>query len=914
VQALKYGIERGGAVLKIDEQIKVCDRAICRHISQFDVSGRGAISQDILSNLRNFVEHIMLKIYADGKDVEDDWKTIQRAVHYVKSRGEWKALWQFHALLQISTSHYTPDECASERLMLKYYAYLLKIKDMLAAKFSFSVLANIDQFPLHIDQQLQEYYDKIAEQIDLCPQQDVGKSDRYYVQKIKPFFSGRRIFYEVTLTPAQDYESKFNRIIAFTALEMTDFYAVRIVFMNTSIHILEKTMPVMVITGWQVSIRACEFKNFTNIMRGRLLETGVAEQRELCRVLTAQRLNLLDLIAFSTDEFTKVRRTVTQRVKKPVFFDDLEKCRFIIRNKHPGSNLLRYLLFRMNNQVIKKQQAPQENSNLFNLYAKNKSIPFDRMPFYAALAEHNPKLSDLFFCIDFTEHRHELLARLVKTNTEIHGQLFTPHADVLDRFPDAEELVNTYNETLWHGHWERARLVIQNKHLFINGYVDDVHAILGKLETLAKDERQTYTDAVSTWLNDQALSIDCAEKKAMLLQMFVHTRVALIYGAAGTGKSTLIDYIARIFSDRSKLFLAQTNPAIDNLRRRISARNCTFSTITKFLKNSRAETDYDLLFIDECSTVSNRDMRAVLSKSTCDLLILVGDSYQIASIRFGNWFSMARAFLLEGSVFELQKPYRSSSAGLLTLWNQVRRMESTILEGLAHYGYSAALDETIFSPEENDEIILCLNYDGLYGINNINRFLQESNPMPAVRWKLQLYKVNDPILFNETRRFAPVIYNNMKGRIVHIEVLDVEELTEQIQFDIELEREIEEVKVDGLTFLGHSDCGNTMIRFCVMRGETDDDDSPPMAVVPFQVAYAISIHKAQGLEYDSVKIVISDEVDEQITHNVFYTAITRARKKLKIYWTPEVEKKVLERIRPQDITKDEALLRALGQD
>lgn len=80
------------AVLKIDEQIKVCDRAICRHISQFDVSGRGAISQDILSNLRNFVEHIMLKIYADGKDVEDDWKTIQRAVHYVKSRGEWKAL------------------------------------------------------------------------------------------------------------------------------------------------------------------------------------------------------------------------------------------------------------------------------------------------------------------------------------------------------------------------------------------------------------------------------------------------------------------------------------------------------------------------------------------------------------------------------------------------------------------------------------------------------------------------------------------------------------------------------------------------------------------------------------------------------------------------------------------------------
>jgi len=41
--------------------------------------------------------------------------------------------------------------------------------------------------------------------------------------------------------------------------------------------------------------------------------------------------------------------------------------------------------------------------------------------------------------------------------------------------------------------------------------------------------------------------------------------------------------------------------------------------------------------------------------------------------------------------------------------------------------------------------------------------------------------------------------------------------------------------------------------------------------------HAVSIHKAQGLEYDSVKIVITDEVEELVTHNIFYTAITRAR-------------------------------------
>lgn len=70
----------------------------------------------------------------------------------------------------------------------------------------------------------------------------------------------------------------------------------------------------------------------------------------------------------------------------------------------------------------------------------------------------------------------------------------------------------------------------------------------------------------------------------------------------------------------------------------------------------------------------------------------------------------------------------------------------------------------------------------------------------------------------------------------------------------------------------------------------DDNDS---TVVPFQVAYAVSIHKAQGLEYDSVKIIITNETEERITHNIFCTAITRARNKLKVYWSPETEQSIL---------------------
>jgi hypothetical protein len=48
-------------IRRIDEQICRSDAAICRHIESLDALGRGAVSQDILQNLRTFVEHTMFK-------------------------------------------------------------------------------------------------------------------------------------------------------------------------------------------------------------------------------------------------------------------------------------------------------------------------------------------------------------------------------------------------------------------------------------------------------------------------------------------------------------------------------------------------------------------------------------------------------------------------------------------------------------------------------------------------------------------------------------------------------------------------------------------------------------------------------------------------------------------------------------
>ena len=149
-------------LLQIDKQILNIDKVICRHISNLSNSTRGEITQDILSQLRHFVEHIMLKIYANGSDIEDTQDNVKLAVKYAKSEDFLRHLSRFHHFLQVSVSHRTLEEENSERLMLKYYEYLLRIKILLHDKYSLDVLVNLEQFPIATDESLNEYYFKIS--------------------------------------------------------------------------------------------------------------------------------------------------------------------------------------------------------------------------------------------------------------------------------------------------------------------------------------------------------------------------------------------------------------------------------------------------------------------------------------------------------------------------------------------------------------------------------------------------------------------------------------------------------------------------------------------------------------------------------------------------------------------------------
>jgi hypothetical protein len=890
----------------VEEQVRAADGVICRNLVN-PIDDRGLLAQNVLAQLRNLVEGLVVWAHRNDRSAEFHYNQVGPALEVVKATARFRLLGRFHDLLQTSASHYTLDGDPSERLMLKYYEYLLRARDLAQQQLGIAILGDLERFPVDLDPSLREYHQRIAESIRAMriSGSSSARRERYYVHSSRPFFVDGRIYYEVTFSLAHNRTSKFDRTIGFTDIDITDKYAAGLELESDAIIVLGQPMPILLIRSWEVSIRPCEFNNF-----GRLLGQWVnvrsshIEYRNLMRYLTEMRSSLLDLVDMTDAAYDHLRAwALTGAQHVPLIFPMLDQARAMIRAKRPGSRLLRYLMVQMRNEVLRAQYEVEPCRYLSNLYVSWSCRPFDTMPFCTSPRRHNPRFADLAASLDASDRRHELLARRIKNNVEQTGVIYTPAAELED-LGDVEALIARYNRSLPPtDRHARRRLAHEHEHVFMDGYEDDAVAIIDKLQEIAAQGLAGHEAGVQQWLGANPWAIDDGLKASALKSLFERSKVALIYGAAGTGKSTMVNHVANYFAAERKLFLAHTNPAVDNLARRVQAPNAEFNTVASHVYNaSPLDSKYDVLVIDECSTLSNASLLEVLENTNFDLLVLVGDVYQIESIEFGNWFGLVRSYIPEEAVFELTKPFRTNDEALLTLWDRVRHLDDRIEESLSKNGYSKVLDGSLFHRQSADEIVLCLNYDGLYGINNVNRFLQASNPSPPVAWSESIYKVGDPVLFNETARFRPVIFNNLKGKIVGID-----RVPGRITFNVDLERDVSAVDFFGTDLRW---MGGSVVQFDVFeRGNTDEDDDTVNTLVPFQIAYAVSIHKAQGLEYESVKVVITDANEERISHAILYTAITRARRRLGIFWTPETQQRILSRLAIRENAKDEHLLK-----
>ena len=163
----------------------------------------------------------------------------------------------------------------------------------------------------------------------------------------------------------------------------------------------------------------------------------------------------------------------------------------------------------------------------------------------------------------------------------------------------------------------------------------------------------------------------------------------------------MLELLAEAFKHYNKYFITVTNAAVSNLSTRIHEEKCKFKTISEFIKCDVSECD--ILFIDECSMISNNDIISILSKQRYKAIIMVGDIYQIESIRYGNWFQLCNRYFEPGIKYELSSVNRTTDEGLLALWDYVRNNDKKAINILSTQEFTQPLSDEIFKKSADDE-------------------------------------------------------------------------------------------------------------------------------------------------------------------------------------------------------------------
>lgn len=874
-------------IMARDEQItESLDRMDILNVTRDDVSKR------ILTQLNDLcTATLLLNAIASGLEKANLQLAWERSLLNIET----KYLGTFLKGLRYIDNR-IPDEGQSERLMLKYYNFLWQIRKFMREHYGMSILSNLEKFPIKIDELDKEYYDLVASainSIDLSPR--AVSMSRFYVQKKVPFFVGTERYYEVVLQLASVYATKYNRVTVYTKENISTSYSVQIAYVDATINLWDIKSKIKVITNWKVSIEPRCLNKLGKILKVQTkLNSKYGEYIELMNFLTKTGMNFLDLIDLQEFDFYELVNSIYSNTNTSVFKEILLILRnkFYKTSKETGRNVIRYLLLNLREETLNNVLPDRYNNNLLceNLYLSSKCFPFEKNPYISNLTGGKTSEGNLTKIVNAVgSEKMEIVRPYLSLKNAIKrtGEIYFDARTVA-----TEKEIKDYNNHL--DFWERKqgyKINIVDGIATIDSYEKTTLDVLGKLLELSKSGNKGQRELNQKFLKESKIDFADILKEQAIREVFVNSHLLLIYGAAGTGKTTLINYISNLMSNSRKLFLSKTHTAKQNLQRRIEnpGSSADFVSIDSFTKKVTVR-DYDIIFIDECSTIDNRTMAAFLDKVDTDtFLVLAGDIYQIESIEFGNWFYYAKDIInTKGANVELLSTWRTKDTNLISLWNEVRDKESLITEKLVIDGpFSEDIGSGIFKKMAKDEVILCLNYDGKFGLNNINNYFQNANSSKeAVYWQEWSYKEGDPVLFNDTVRFS-LLYNNLKGRIVKID-----KESDRISFTVDVDVVLTErdCKREEIELIDNRE-NSTRIRFTVYAYNDErndgDDELRMKSIIPFQLAYAVSIHKAQGLEYDSVKVIIPRSNSERITHGIFYTAITRAKKYLKIYWSSE---------------------------
>lgn len=379
---------------------------------------------------------------------------------------------------------------------------------------------------------------------------------------------------------------------------------------------------------------------------------------------------------------------------------------------------------------------------------------------------------------------------------------------------------------------------------------------------------------------EKEYNITYNEEQKNAIRTVMDNSITIITGGPGTGKTTIVNGILRMYQLINMIPDSRFNQAVALLaptgrasKRLSETTNCGAMTIHRYLKwnhetkefgiNEYNKNEHRLIIVDEVSMIDNELMASLLHGIEHDCkIVFVGDEFQLPSVSQGNVLKD----LIESDMFahvRLKNIYRQSDNSFIPiLAREIKNIniESDLHEKKDDYNFleckkseiKSMLSEIISMSidkglSEKDVQILAPMYKGENGIDNLNIILQELfNPKTSKKVSVKVgpveYREHDKVL-NLVNNIDQNIFNGDIGYIKKINEKNSQEFMVVDYYGNQVTYKREEVGT-----LRH--------------------------------AYAMTIHKSQGSEFNHVIIPITKEFNRMLYNKLLYTGVSRAKKSL----------------------------------
>lgn len=396
---------------------------------------------------------------------------------------------------------------------------------------------------------------------------------------------------------------------------------------------------------------------------------------------------------------------------------------------------------------------------------------------------------------------------------------------------------------------------------------------------------------------EEAEKITLEEKQKLAIKNAVNNGVAVITGGPGTGKTTTINAMIKMF-EKLNLELLLAAPTGRAAKRITEATGYTAQTIHRllelsgggideegnrsaytFVRNSNNPLEADVIIIDEMSMVDSSLFYSLLQAIMPGTrLVLVGDSNQLPSVGPGN---VLKDIIRSGvfSVTVLDKIFRQgensdiiTNAHLINAGKQleinnksrdffyiprqgsqdiIAELRHLILDSLPGFFQVDPMNIQVLTPMRKYEL----------GVENLNKRLQEilnpsSRSIPEKEKNDIVFRKGDKVMQIKNNYKLEWKIMDAKDRFVKEEGVGV------FNGDVGFIKEIDEF--DQKIVVEYDD--GRLVDY--LYSQLDE----------LEHAYAITIHKSQGSEYPVVVIPLLTGPAKLLNRNLLYTAVTRARK------------------------------------